>query len=104
MYTVGIDLGTTNTVAAANAGVLPLRIGNPPTAILPSVVAYLPNGEPVVGLPARERRAIDVRNTIYSAKRVIGETWHSYRAREFCEHYPFDMVPTANGQVGFKTR
>ena len=81
MYTVGIDLGTTNTVAAANAGVLPLRLGDAPSPVLPSVVAYLPSGEIAVGQPARERRAFDAKNTIFSAKRVIGETWHSYRAR-----------------------
>ncbi len=104
MYTVGIDLGTTNTVAAANAGVLPLRVADTPTPVLPSVVAYLPNGEVAVGAGARERRAIDIKNTIYSAKRVIGETWHSYRAREFQAHYPFDLVQTDSNQVGFKTR
>jgi len=104
MHTIGIDLGTTNTVAAANAGVLPLRSVEKPTPILPSVVAYLPNGETVVGEQARARRAIDVKNTVYSAKRVIGEAWHSYQAREFSAHYPFDLVASSEGQVGFKTR
>jgi molecular chaperone DnaK len=104
MHTIGIDLGTTNTVAAANAGVLPLRSFEQPNPILPSVVAYLPSGETVIGEQARARRAIDVKNTVYSAKRVIGEPWHSYRAREFSQHYPFDIVASAEGQVGFKTR
>jgi molecular chaperone DnaK len=104
MYTVGIDLGTTNTVAAANAGVLPLATQAAPSAILPSIVAYLPGGDVLVGHAARERRAIDVKNTLYSAKRVIGQTWHSYNAREFCGHYPFDTVRTAEDQVGFRTR
>ncbi len=104
MYTVGIDLGTTNTVAAANAGVLPLHFGEVSSPILPSVVAYLPNGEVLVGMAARERRAIDVKNTLYSAKRVIGESWNSYNAREFREHYPFDLVQTRDDRVGFRTR
>ena len=103
MQTIAIDLGTTNTVAAANAGVLPLR-GLQPTPILPSVVAYLPSGETRVGAPARERRALDPKNTIYSAKRVIGASWHSYRAREFCKQYPFDFVQTEAGGIAFKTR
>lgn len=102
MDTIGIDLGTTNTVAASNARVLPLFQGVPP--ILPSVVAYLPNGEIAVGQAARERRAIDPKNTIYAAKRVIGEPWGSSRAREFAAHYPFDLVAAGDRQVGFQTR
>jgi len=104
MQTIGIDLGTTNTVAAANAGVLPLRRDVLATPILPSVVAYLPTGETRVGAPARERRALDPKNTIYSAKRVIGAGWHSYRAQEFRSHYPFDFVQTETGGIAFQTR
>jgi molecular chaperone DnaK len=35
---------------------------------------------------------------------VIGEPWHSSRVREFGLYYPFDMVQSADSQVGFKTR
>jgi len=104
MYTVGIDLGTTNTVTATHAGILPLRIGDTRETVLPSVVAYLPNGEISVGSLARNRRAIDPRNTIHSAKRVIGADWHSYQAREFAKHYVFELEPTTDHQVGFRTR
>jgi molecular chaperone DnaK len=104
MYTVGIDLGTTNTVAATHAGILPLRIGEARETVLPSVVAYLPQGEISVGAAARNRRAIDPRNTIYAAKRVIGADWLSQQAREFCKHYPFELEPTSDQQVGFRTR
>jgi molecular chaperone DnaK len=104
MYTVGIDLGTTNTVAATHAGILPLRIGDARETVLPSVVAYLPQGEISVGAAARSRRAIDPRNTIYAAKRVIGAAWHSYQAREFCKHYAFELEPTPDQLVGFRTR
>ncbi len=103
MRTIGIDLGTTNTVAASNASVLPRRapaVG----PILPSVVAYLPSGEIVVGEAARERRGLDPKNTIASAKRVIGEGWQSYPASELRAHYPFDLEPTGDGLVGFRTR
>jgi molecular chaperone DnaK len=104
MYTVGIDLGTTNTVLATHAGILPLRIGDVRASVLPSVVAYLPNGETSVGSAARSRRAIDPRNTIHSAKRVMGAGWHSYQAREFSKHYAFDLEPTPEQRVGFRTR
>jgi molecular chaperone DnaK len=104
MYTVGIDLGTTNTVLATNAGILPLRIADERATVLPSVVAYLPNGETMVGAGARSRRAIDPRNTIHSAKRVMAAGWHSYQAREFARHYPFELEPTPDQRVGFRTR
>jgi molecular chaperone DnaK len=104
MQTVGIDLGTTNTVAAVNAAVLPRRFAADASPVVPSVVAYLPSGEVAVGQVARERRGSDVANTLYSAKRVIGERWLSYPAREFCAHYPFDLIPTSAGLVGFRTR
>ena len=39
----------------------------------------------------------DSKNTIFSAKRVIGEKWHSYRATEFRSSYPFDFVLGSDG-------
>jgi molecular chaperone DnaK (HSP70) len=104
MYSVGIDLGTSNTVVAAHAGILPLRIGDARASILPSVVAYLPGGEISVGAPARLRRGSDPRNTIHSAKRVMGAHWTSYQAREFASHYPYELEPTERQLVGFRTR
>jgi molecular chaperone DnaK len=104
MQAVGIDLGTTNTVLAQDARVVPLRAAGDGATILPSVVAYLPDGGIAVGAGARERRAMDAKNTIYSAKRVIGEAWHSSRVREFGTYYPFDIVQGADGHAGFKTR
>src|SRR5689334_22955867 len=105
MRAVGIDLGTTNTVLCGNAAVLPLRFGAEPCATMPSVVAYLPDGGVSVGAAARERRAIDVANTIYSSKRVIGEPWRSPHVREFSLYYPFEVVAVDDGkELGFKTR
>ncbi len=68
MKKLGIDLGTTNTVAAMDDRVLGLQEDG--SATLPSVVAYLPNGRVVTGEAARRRRAIDGRNTIFSSKRM----------------------------------
>ena len=102
--TVGIDLGTTNTVAAANAGVLGLREGEVVEQTLPSVVAYPPSGQTLVGEAARQRRSIDPKNTLFSAKRVMGERWHSYRTHQFRENYPFDLVKTGDSGVAFQTR
>ncbi|MGB5812238.1 MAG: Hsp70 family protein [Polyangiales bacterium] len=99
--TVGIDLGTTNTVIARNFEALPVDGGG---TILPSAVAFLPNGSTVVGRGARRRRAMDPANTILSAKRVIGARWHSSYAALYREHYPYDLLESPDGELLFQTR
>ena len=102
MKTVGVDLGTTNTLIAVDAR--PAPAPHQDGAIVPSVVAYLPNGAVSVGLAARRRRPIDPKNTLFSTKRVIGRSWHSYEASRFRNQYPFDMVKTEGDGMAFQTR
>ena len=59
MRTVGIDLGTTNTVAAIEGTPIQLDSGVESSPILPSVVAFPPSGAVLAGTTARNRRAID---------------------------------------------
>ena len=99
--TVGIDLGTTNTVVARNFETLPIE-GN--GCVMPSAVAFPPSGATVIGKAARRRRAMDPKNTILSAKRVIGARWHSSYTAQFREHYPYDLVETPEGSAAFQTR
>lgn len=99
--TVGIDLGTTNTVIARNFEALPIEGGG---VIMPSAVAFPPNGSTLIGKPARRRRAMDPQNTILSAKRVIGARWHSSYTTQFREHYPYDLLETPDGGLLFRTR
>ena len=65
---VGIDLGTSNTVVAVVQGdtahVIPDERGN---QIHPSVVSFHPKGVVLVGQEANRRRVIDPLNTITSA-------------------------------------
>jgi molecular chaperone DnaK len=72
---IGIDLGTTNSVVATVRGnrveVIPDAQGH---RLHPSVVAFVPNGDILVGHAARARRHVDPANTIYSAKRLIGQS------------------------------
>ena len=101
MINIGIDLGTTNTVAAINARVF--EIDPKSGRMLPSVIAFPPTGTRLIGTVARRRRPIDPPNTIYSAKRVIGKKWFSHDAKEFCKRYPFKMVEE-DGCPSFETR
>jgi chaperone protein DnaK len=70
---VGIDLGTTNSVISvlegANANVIANAEGGRTT---PSVVAYTPNGEILVGQLAKRQGVVNPENTFYSVKRFIG--------------------------------
>jgi molecular chaperone DnaK (HSP70) len=102
--TLGIDLGTTNSVAACNAQVLPLLEGDEHVSLMPSVVSFLPNGGASLGAEARVRRPIDPKNTIYSSKRLMGESIHSPSTRLFREQYPHDISATSDGTVQFETR
>jgi molecular chaperone DnaK len=102
--TLGIDLGTTNTVGAIDAEVLQHSVGTEISSSIPSVVAFPPSGATLVGAAARRRRAIDPKNTIFSAKRLMGQRWTSYNATKFKQQYPFELRETATSGCAFRTR
>lgn len=74
--TVGIDLGTTNSVVAVMEGGEPVVI---PTAegsrTMPSVVAFKKNGERLVGVTAKNQAVMNPENTVSSIKRFMGRTY-----------------------------
>jgi molecular chaperone DnaK len=74
--TVGIDLGTTNSVIAVMEGGEPVVIPNSEgSRTTPSVVAFTKSGERLVGQLARRQAAVNPENTIYSIKRFMGRTF-----------------------------
>jgi molecular chaperone DnaK len=101
---VGIDLGTTNSVAAIAGTAIHHASGMETSTVLPSVVAFPPSGATLVGATARKRRAIDPKNTLYSAKRLIGQRWLSSATSRFRKRYPFELIETSIGGVAFRTR
>ena len=71
--TIGIDLGTTNSVVAVMEGDTPTVIVNEEGArTTPSVVGFGADGERMVGIVARRQAITNAENTVYSAKRLIG--------------------------------
>jgi molecular chaperone DnaK len=104
---VGIDLGTTNSVVAAwddatdRAKVLVDERG---TGIHPSVVSFHPNGSVIVGAEAKQRRIIDPKNTVYSAKRLIGRTFRSREVQTAASRMPYPIREGANQQPVIATR
>ena len=100
---VGIDLGTTHTVAAVQCKPLELSPGERRPELMPSVVAYPPSGGMLVGHEAKLRRAIDPKNTLVSTKRILGADWDGYRAHRFAEWGPQELVEV-DGKVSMRTR
>jgi molecular chaperone DnaK len=70
---IGIDLGTTNSVVAVMEGGQPKVVTNKEGhRLTPSVVAFLDNGDVLVGQRARNQAITNSRNTIFSIKRFMG--------------------------------
>ncbi len=96
---IGIDLGTTNSVVAivegGKASVIRNKEGQNTT---PSVVAYTKDGERLVGVVAKRQAITNPENTIYSAKRFIGQNYNDI-ANEV-GRYPYKITKLSNGSVG----
>ena len=97
---VGIDLGTTNSLAATvrsgAATVLPDAQGR---ALLPSIVRYLAGGKVEVGYAAQAQQAEDPKNSIASVKRYMGR---GLKDVANAENAPYDFVD-APGMVQLRT-
>ena len=73
---IGIDLGTTNSCVAVMEGNQPtVIINNEGQRTTPSVVAFTDDGERKVGNPAKRQAITNPKNTVFSIKRFMGETW-----------------------------
>ena len=98
---VGIDLGTTNSVIAATEAGKPTVIPNAEgSRTTPSVVAFTPQGERLVGQLARRQAILNPKGTIYSAKRFIGRRYDEVTSE--LNAVSFDVVPGPDGAVRFK--
>jgi molecular chaperone DnaK len=105
---LGIDLGTTNSCMAIMEGGEPVVIPNAEGArTTPSVVAFTKSGERLVGQAAKRQAVTNPKNTVFSAKRLIGRKFSE--TREEAKNFPFKVSEGRNGdayievQVGDKT-
>ncbi len=95
---VGIDLGTTNSVVSVMEGGEPKVIANMEGArTTPSVVAFTPSGERLVGAPAKRQAVTNPTNTIYSIKRFMGRRHHEVGDEE--KMVPYKVVGGADELV-----
>ena len=88
---IGIDLGTTNSCVAVFEGNEPVVIANSEgKRTTPSVVGFLKDGERKVGDPAKRQAITNPKNTVYSIKRFMGETYE--QSRKEAEAMPYTVV------------
>ncbi len=98
---IGIDLGTTNSVAAIMEGGEPTLIPSAEgSRLFPSVVAINPkNNERVVGLVARRQAIVNPENTIFSIKRFMGRKMSDPEVQRGLGFIPYKVTEAPNGDV-----
>jgi molecular chaperone DnaK len=95
---LGIDLGTTNSCMAIMEGGEPVVIPNAEGArTTPSIVAFTKTGERLVGQAAKRQAVTNPRNTIFSAKRLIGRKFSE--VREEAKNLPYKVVEGKQGDA-----
>ncbi len=96
--TVGIDLGTTNSVIAVMEAGEPVVIPNAEGGrTTPSVVAFTKSGERLVGQLARRQAAVNPENTVYSIKRFMGRSFDEVERER--KMVPYRTIPGKDGRV-----
>jgi len=81
--TIGIDLGTTNSVVAVmEAGQPKVLINSQGARTTPSIVAFTDKGERLVGQPAKHQQVTNPKNTVYSIKRFMGRRHSEVHSEE----------------------
>jgi len=100
---MGIDLGTTNSLAATWKDGRPMVI-HPPgrSGKIPSVIWFPEDGSPVVGRKALEHAVVDPRNTIFSIKRFMGRGLAD--VRDELKSFPFPVREDENGLLRIDVR
>ena len=97
-HILGIDLGTTNSCMAIMEGGEPVVVPNAEGArTTPSVVAFTKTGERVVGQAAKRQAVTNPKNTIFSAKRLIGRKFSE--VSQEAKNFPFKVVEGKNGDA-----
>src|SRR5258705_12178002 len=97
---VGIDLGTTNSVVSVMEGGKPtVMINSEGSRLTPSVVGFTKSGERLVGQLAKRQAVLNPENTIYSAKRFIGRRYSEVQSE--IHNVPYKVVAGPNDAVRF---
>src|SRR5262245_11704189 len=102
---IGIDLGTTNSCVAIMEGGKPKVIENSEGArTTPSIVAYMEDGEILVGAPAKRQAVTNPKNTLYAIKRLIGRKFEEKEVQKDIDLMPYRIGKADNGDAWVEIR
>ena len=97
---IGIDLGTTNSCVAIIEGSQPRVVENSEgNRTTPSVIAYLDDGEILVGAPAKRQAVTNPKNTLYAIKRLIGRKFDDKEVQRDIPIMPFSIIKAENNDA-----
>ncbi|AWD32614.1 Chaperone protein DnaK [Candidatus Kinetoplastibacterium sorsogonicusi] len=103
--TIGIDLGTTNSCVAVMDGKQVRIIENSEGArTTPSIVAYMEDGEILVGASAKRQAVTNAKNTIYASKRLIGRKFSEDAVKKDIALMPYKIIKADNGDAWIEIR
>ncbi|MDR2598163.1 MAG: molecular chaperone DnaK [Holosporales bacterium] len=102
---IGIDLGTTNSCVAVIDGKTGKVIENLEGArTTPSMVAFLENGEKLVGQPAKRQAITNHENTLFAIKRLIGRKFDDPMTKRDIDLVPYKIVKSSGGDAWVNIR
>ena len=102
---IGIDLGTTNSCVAIMEGNQVRVIENAEGArTTPSIIAYMEDGEILVGAPAKRQAVTNPRNTLYAVKRLIGRRFEEKEVQKDIALMPYTISRADNGDAWISVR
>ena len=97
---IGIDLGTTNSCVSVMEGDKPRIIENSEgSRTTPSIIAYMEDGEILIGAPAKRQAVTNPKSTVYAVKRLIGRRYEDDEVQKDIELMPFEIVKAENGDA-----
>src|SRR5579884_1240157 len=102
---IGIDLGTTNSCVAVMEGSAPKVIENAEGArTTPSNVAFAPDGERLIGQPAKRQAVTNPEYTFFAIKRLIGRRYDDPMTQKDVGMVPYKIVKAGNGDAWVQGR
>src|SRR5882757_4700239 len=97
---IGIDLGTTNSCVSVMEGAAPKVIENAEGArTTPSIVAFAPDGERLIGQPAKRQGVTNPEFTFFAIKRLIGRRFDDPMTQKDMGMVPYKIVKADNGDA-----